>query len=379
MKKQSIRLLLILILLLSCLQTATATTVFLTSDHIGSQDNDLNVLNSVKNYIEQISNGEIEVIIDSQAPSPGEGTRALESSADVSVNFAANDPGNFLVLAKAMQNIDKQLIFVNMGDFDLDEEKFIRRAWDDNYSNENFAGINFPGTFLKSAGIEYIQPLKKFPDSGDIYVSSKDEINRYIAEQIVEKINQHSGNKNYDENLVVTHNLHPSVMAKASKEVVESENTSYDGSYNSYNAPQVLYLATSYMNGNGLEQPANYGSPQSPLGVSIFAKSSYSVYDYMKIGSMIKNYMDENGRAPDYINYEGAYLSYPDLMYNFARITENHTDSSHMDFASEYRFDRVNHSLLVDLLPYILGAFILLVIWSIIRYIKRKRRNKRRR
>ena len=105
--------------------------------------------------------------------------------------------------------------------------------------------------------------------------------------------------------------------------------------------------------------------------------SPYSTYDYMKMGSLVKKYMDENGRAPNYINYEGAYLAYPDVMYNFARITENHTSSSHMDFATHYRFDKVNSSLLMDALPFILIGLVLLVLYALIRKIRNK--NKRRR
>ena len=189
MKKKLFLIALIFVLIFSFIQTASATSVFLTSDHIGSENNDLSMLNSVKNYIEEISDGQIDVIIDSKAPSPGEGTRAIESDADVSVNFAANCAGNFLIIAKASQNINKQIIFVNVGNYDLDNQDFIRRAWDDNYSNEYFAGIKTPGTFLKEAGIDYIQPLKAYPDAGELYKSSDDEINRYIAQQIVEKIN----------------------------------------------------------------------------------------------------------------------------------------------------------------------------------------------
>lgn len=379
MIKQGIRFALILILIFSTLQTATATSVFLTSDNIGGENNDLQMLNSVKNYIEEISGGEIEVIIDSLAPSPGEGTRAIESSADVKVNFAASDCGNFQLLAKSSANTDKQIIFVNTGNFDLDEANFIRRAWDDNYSNDYFAGINNPGTFLKNAGIEYIQPLKEYPNAGEAYTSSSDEINHYIAEQIVEKINSQTDNPSYDENLIVTHTIHPSVMAQASSQLVDSEDTSYMENYGGYTAGQVLYLTSSYLNGNGLKEPSNYDLPDSPLETSIFAKESYSVYDYMKMGSIVKNYMDENGRAPNYINYEGAYLAYPDIQYNFARITENHTSSNEMDFASHYRFIKVNHSILIDSLPFVVIGLVLLLIIVILRKIRGKRNNRRRR
>jgi len=379
MKKKFFLIILMLVLVLSFIQTSSATSVFLTSDHIGSENNDLNMLNSVKNYIEEISNGQIEVIVDSQAPSPGEGTRAIESNADVSVNFAANCAGNFLILSKAKQNIDKQIIFVNVGNFDLDAADFIRRAWDDDYSSDYFAGIKNPGKFLKESGIDYIQPLKQYPNAGEIYESSDDEINRYIAQEIVDKVNAKNSNNYYDENLIVTHSIHPSVMAQASNELVESNDYTYQGTYGSYSAPQVLYMTSSYLNGNGLSEPEEYGQPENPWKNSVFARDSYSIYEYMEMASIVRSFMDENGRAPNYINYGGSYLAYPDLVYNFARISENHTDASHMDFASNYRFDKVQSSLLLDLLPALIALLVVLILCKFLSSFKnRKTRNRRR-
>ena len=89
--------------------------------------------------------------------------------------------------------------------------------------------------------------------------------------------------------------------------------------------------------------------------------------------------MDENGRAPNYINYGGSYLAYPDLVYNFARISENHTDASHMDFASNYRFDKVQSSLLLDLLPALIALLVVLILCKFLSSFKnRKTRNRRR-
>ena len=136
MKKEGIILIFIFLLLSSSVgQVCAATTVFLTSDNIMGEDNDKKMLNSIKNYVEELSNGEIQVIVDSEAPSPGEATRGIESGANVSVNLAAADPGNLLVLAKFAANSGKPLIYVNTGTFDLDTEKYLRRAWDDNYSS----------------------------------------------------------------------------------------------------------------------------------------------------------------------------------------------------------------------------------------------------
>lgn len=381
MNKKIMYLISLLIITFLLIQSATATSIFLTSDNIGGENNDQHMLESIKQYIEEYSNGQMTVIIDPQAPSPGEGTRAIESDSDVSVNLAASDPGNFQLLSNYAASSDKQIIFVNIGDYDLEEREFIRRAWDDNYSNTSFAGINNPGKFLNTAGIEYIQPLKQYNDksSNGLYTRSDDEVNKYIAQQIVQKVNNNQQSKSYASNLIVTHNLNPSVMAQSSSQLVDSQDTEYTSTYNGYTAPQLLYLTSMYLNGNGLTNPSNYENPSSPMTYSLFTKDSYTIYDYMAMAGIVKTYMDENAKAPDYINYDGAYISYYDLTYNFAKITQNHTTSSHMDFEYSYHFDKVHSSIFIDFMPFIVGIIILLILYLAIRRIINKRRNRRRR
>ena len=82
--------------------------------------------------------------------------------------------------------------------------------------------------------------------------------------------------------------------------------------------------------------------------------------------------MDENGRAPNYIEYDGAKISYYDLLHNFAKITENHTDSSEMDFAREYHFEKVNESILITAFPYVLAILVLILACAGLRKIRRK-------
>ena len=83
----------------------------------------------------------------------------------------------------------------------------------------------------------------------------------------------------------------------------------------------------------------------------------------MEMAGIVKNYMDENGQAPASIKYKGAEISYYDLVYNFAKITENHTDNAHMNFEREYHFDKVNDSILLHVFPFVLILFILFVAY----------------
>ena len=376
MKKEIAILIMALLILSPVIQDVSAAkTVFITSDNIIDHDSDIKLLNSLKSYIEELSGGELQVIVDNQSPAPGEGWRSIEVTSDVSVDLAASDAGNYLQLASSTVNSDKQIVFVNIGNYDLDNHtNFLRRAWDDNYSNESLAGMHDPGTFLKNAGIFYVQPAKEFPNNvHNGVISNYDEnMNKQIAQEIVDIINTHGNNEKTLSDGLVTHNIiKPSVMAKASQELIKSNDKEMKGTYGNYSAPQLLYQTSSYLNGNGLDIPKSYDEPENPMGVSFMAKDTYSVYDYFKMGGIVREYMDQNGRAPDSIEYEGAQISYYDLVYNFAKITQSHTDVSHMGFESEYHFDRVNDSILLHIFPFILILFVLFLAYLLLKRIRR--------
>ena len=376
MKKQIAILIMAILIIAPVIQDVSASkTVFITSDNIIDHDQDVKLLNSLKNYIEEISGGELQVIVDNQAPAPGEGWRSINVTSDVSINLAASDAGNYWQLASSTVNSDKQIVFVNIGSYDLDNHSnFLRRAWDDNYSNESLAGMHDPGTFLKNAGINYIQPTKEFPENVEDGVLSRydENMNRKMAEEIVNIVNGYGNTtKVLSSELIETNKISPQGMANASKMLVESGDNEMKGPYGAYSTPQLLYQTSCYLNGNGVDIPKEYSEPDNPLGISFLTKDTYSIYDYFNMAGILKNYMDANGKAPDSIEYEGAHISYYDLTYNFAKIVQNHTDASHMGFESEYHFDKVNDSILLHVFPFILVLFVLFVAYLFIKKIRR--------
>ncbi|WP_462315298.1 adhesin [Methanobrevibacter sp.] len=376
MKRQIAILIMAILILAPLIQDVTAAkTVFITSDNIIDHDSDVKLMNSLKSYIEELSGGELQVIVDNQAPAAGEGWRSIEVTSDVSVDLAASDAGNFLQLATSTINSDKQIVFVNIGDYDLDNHtNFLRRAWDDNYSNETLAGMHDPGTFLKNAGIFYVQPAKEFPNNvhNGVISNYDEEMNKQMAQEIVDIINTNGKTEKTLSDGLVTHNIiKPSIMAKASQELIKSNDKEMKGTYGNYTGPQLLYQTSSYLNGNGLDIPKSYEEPENPMGISLMVKDTYSIYDYFKMGGIVREYMDANGRAPDSIEYEGAQISYYDLLYNFAKITQTHTDAKHMGFESEYHFDKVNDSILLQIFPFILILFILFVAYLLFKRIRR--------
>lgn len=368
MKKHIAILLLAILIVAPMVQDVSASkTVFITCDNIIDHDTDIKMLNSIKGYIEEISGGELQVIVDNQAPAPGEGYRAIQVTSDISICLAAADGGNYLQLAQTSANSDKQFVLINTGDYDLDNHSnYLRRAWDDNYSNESYMGMHDPGTFLKNSGIYYVQPIKEYPDNGkNGYIDRYDEdMNRKIAQEVVDIVNGHGNDTRIlSDNMIVRNTISPGAMANASKAFLNSNDTEMNGTYANYTAPQLLYQTSSYLNGNGLDIPRPFDAPEKPLGISFLVKDKYSIYDYMKMGGIVRNYMDEHGQAPDSIEYEGAHISYYDLLHNFAKITQNHTDAKNMGFNQEYEFEKVNDSILLHIFPFILILFVLFIAY----------------
>ena len=114
MKKQIAIFLMLVLLVAPVLQGVTAAqTVFITSDNIIDHDTDVRMLNSIKEHIEELSNGELQVIVDNQAPGPGEGYRSIQVTSDICVNIAALDAGNYLQLANYTVYNDKALYLQN--------------------------------------------------------------------------------------------------------------------------------------------------------------------------------------------------------------------------------------------------------------------------
>jgi len=382
MKKLISVLLIILFLSTIMANGVSAATVFLTSDNVLGESEDFEMLNEIKEYIEEKTNGEVEVVVDSQASNPGEGTRVMNAECDYAVTIAYACSGNLLDLAEYSVKTNKTIISVNAGYLDLNKLNFLRRSYDDDWSDYSFAAIKSPGQFLTDSGIVLLQPGQKYPDeteNGNIdYSSSK--INEYIAESVVDTINNgNNQNRELDEDLIVKHNIHPSYLAEISKLIVENSNEDMKESYGSYKTQQALYMSSSYLVGYSLDIPKDYQAPDSPDKYSLFAKSSYSFNDYCNMADLVVDYMDENGKAPNYIEYDGARISYYDLVYNFALLTENHTDASHMNFSQNSEFHKYYDNTLLNLLPIAIIIILIIAVITILIKIRNRIRLKKQR
>jgi hypothetical protein len=368
-------------------EDVSATTVFLTCDNMQGNNQDMNMLYAIKNYIEQDSNGQINVIIDSQASNPGEGDRAIQANADVSVTIAYADAANLVNLARSASSISsKHIIYVNAGTLDLDNINFLRRSYDDNYSNSSFANLLHPGKFLSEAGITLIQPCQALPNdvSNNGISESNDNVNKYIADKIISATNSGSSSGTFDSGLISLHKMDPKYMAEDSQKVVNGYPAKMESSYGSYSTQQILYMTSSYIAGYPLSVPSSYNPPSNPEQYSSFNHNSYSLQDYVNMADIVVDYMDKNGQAPNYIDYQGARIGYYDLVYNFALLTEGQTSSSNMVLPQEADFHKYYDNTMVSLVT--IGIIIIIIIVGVIlvrnavlkhRYKKRHSRRRR--
>ena len=378
--------LLLLSLIILCpifAESADATTVFLTSDNLHEHDADFARLNDIKERIESKTNGDIVVVVDDSASNPGEGTRVMATRCDVAVTIAGACAGNLVDLADYSTKVSKKIIYVNAGTLDLNSINFLRRSYDDNWSHYTFASVQSPGKFLNDAGITLIQPAQLYPNEcyKGIIAYDSDHVNEYIADEIIKAIYAGSNdNKQLDTNLIVYHQMDPKYLAEDSKKIVDSYGSDMQESYGSYTTQQLLYMSASYIDGYSLEVPKSFEAPDNPQKYSSFTKGEYSFNDYNNMADIVVDYMNEHGKAPDSINYEGANIGYYDLVYNFALLTEDDTSASNMNFPSEMEFHKYYSNFIFDILPIgiilIVIILVLIIIRKIIKRIKRRKERK---
>lgn len=71
MRKKIAILIMALLLIAPVIQDVTATkTVFITTDNIVDHDFDVGLITAIKNYVQELSGGELQVVIDNQAQLP---------------------------------------------------------------------------------------------------------------------------------------------------------------------------------------------------------------------------------------------------------------------------------------------------------------------
>lgn len=343
------KIILSVVVLFCCLifiNAVSAVDVFITSDSIsGDKKTDVKNLNSVKSNIENGTlKGKVNVTVDSQAPHPGEGERALSKSktGGAAVYLAASCPGAMKAVAQKAKSSQKVVIFVNVGKLNLKKTYVLRRAWDDNFSDLRFAGIKYPYKFLRSAGIYVIQP------NIDCAYGTQAQKNKFIADQISKILSSNSMNtltstsgRYYNSKLVLTHKVSPTTVAKISNAIYKTNKSKkrIKTQYYGYSTPRYLLMVTYYMNG-AIYKPIKLKGPKKSSIRSTYY-GTLSRTDIRSVASTVNRFMKKYKRAPSYVRFKGKIIGYKDLLLMYSTITKSHTSKSRMVLPNSYKFKKV--------------------------------------
>lgn len=342
------RVLFSVIALFCCLffiSSVSAVDVFLTSDCISDKKTDVKNLKSIKGYINNGTlKGKANVTVDKEAPKPGEGERAISKSKKngVAVYLAANCPGTMRAVAKKAKTTNKAIIYVNVGKLNLKKTNVLRRAWDDNFSEMEFAGIKTPYKFLRKAGVWVIQP------NVNCKYGTQEQKNKYIADQISKIIKDHLGTsltstsgRYYNEKLILKHKVSPKTVAYISNAIYKTNKAKkrIGNKYYGYSTPRYLLMVSAYMNG-AIPIPSSIKSPKNSHVKSTFS-GTINKDSLRSMSAKVYRFIKKYKRAPSYLSFNGRIIGYKDLLLMYSKITKSHTSKSKMVLPKYYNFKKV--------------------------------------
>jgi hypothetical protein len=328
--------------------TKNLPVIYITSDDFISESTDKEMLNNIKKAI----SGSANVIIDENSPKPGEAPRTVKNApGGIAAYVAAADPGSMVDLVygikKGYLKADAQklngIVFINYGKINLENTSYMPRAYDDNYSNQLFAGLYSPAMFLEDAGIDLLQP--------NIGTSSQQEETNKIAAELIDAAyssNKNQLNSNYNSGLIGTHQINPENVAYASQSVLKEK--SPEMGYSKW-----MYLASQYVGGYPIKNTDEKFSKSNLSGDSTYF-GVLTIDEYRTTGKTVSEYMASNKTVPESIKVQGRTLRKPDLEYLFARLTYDHTSRQNMTFPKYIFINRSNEPFDI-IIKYIRSSF----------------------
>lgn len=297
--------------------------IYIGCDNLVSENDDKEMLNKIKEAI----SGSADVRIDKESPSPGEAPRIVQNAPEgIAAYIAAADPGSMSdmiigikkgYLKKESSKLDG-IVYINYGRLNLENTSFLSRAWDDNYSNEYFAGLSNPSTFLKDAGVGIIQP--------NVGTKNQDEEINKIASGLIDAAyssNRSQINSNYNSALIAKHDLSPKILAYGSQDLLNGESPKIGIS-------NWLYYTSQYVGGSPIRNTSERFSD-----VDIGESTYFGVLtrdEYREAGKKTNEHMKSSKTVPDSINVNGKTLNTADIEYLFAITTHEHTSKKNMTF-----------------------------------------------
>jgi len=315
-----------------------------------SSDN-LNGVNG-KSFMEAIKReigGSATVILDQKSPAPGEADRAIKNAppGSLAVYIAAACAGTMHstisgiktgYLRSYASDLDG-VVYVNYGSLNLASTGYLARAWDDNFSNVYFAGINNPARYLQDAGILLIEPKTVAQDQRPRMIACKLIDYAYSAD------GEHLRSLN-SSGYVARHEVDPTGLSGDARRIV-------NGTKPLMKREEWVYLASQYIAGLPIKRNTTTISDSTGSIESTYT-GTLSRSEYRDVARRVYEFARTNRRLPSYVQVGDKRLSRDDYTLMFAEIIQNHTERSRMVFPSSVK---VGESLIDRALDFIRDIF----------------------
>ncbi|ADL58836.1 pseudomurein-binding protein [Methanothermobacter marburgensis] len=319
--------------------SGTPETIYLSSDRLNGV-NGRTLMESIKAEIA----GSARVIIDERSPAPGEADRAIKNAppGSLAVYIAAACPGTMYstisgiksgYLRSYASSLDG-VAYVNYGSLNLEKTSYLSRAWDDNFSNVYFAGINKPSEYLRSAGILLLEP-KVLPQSQQVHFTAMNLIDyAYSADgEHLRAVNSSV--------YIARHEIDPTTLSADARRIVSGNTTEMA-------REEWVYLASQYI--AGLPIRKNTTAISGASSSSNTYTGTLTRAEYRDAARRVYEFAKTNRRLPAYVSVGDKKLGRDEYTLMFAQIIQNHTDKSKMVFPSSVK---VGESLIDTVVQFI--------------------------
>ena len=286
------------------------------------------------------------MVIDPQSPNPFEASRIPKYAAEhkqnnsitgkcVALYIAYYCSGTTYDLVEGTQGYLKKytdlldgLCFAYYGDIQVNESDFIRRAWDDNFSDERFAGLYYPYKYMTEGGLGFIQAKKNGANRTQMIKTIAEGVLEYA--QTANKIHvtsNHSELKKY----IAWHDFSPVELAIDANNLLNGKATNLDLS-------KWIYHTSQYIGAQPIRNTIkNITLPITYIESSFNDSFSLTRLDYRAVINQIREYIEENDAAPAHITYNDKLININDYCYMLANIISKHTNKTNVTFMNSFK------------------------------------------
>ena len=316
--------------------------IYITSDNIAGSSADKSLMERIKKAVA----GSANVTIDANSPGPNEASRAIKNApGGIAAYIAAACPGLMYDITTSVKTgyLKKDasdlsgIVYINYGNLNLGATSYLGRAWDDNFSSVYFSGLYTPSKYLKSAGIQVIEPK--------IGTSNEDHRVNKIASELIYYAYSSNGEHITSSNpssLVARHQIDPTSLSRDAQRILNGQSINMDKT-------KWIYLTSQYVAGLPITNASTSMTSTSSITTSTFS-GTLTRTEYREAGKKIYEFMKANKRTPNTVTINGKTLNTADYTKLFAQIVSQHTEKKNMTFPSSVT---LNPSIIDQMVNYI--------------------------